>query len=302
MSQLVWTRARRACLGCAVAASLSWGVFAAAQSPSLPRFPQASPIPVAPGPTTGPSIVPQAFNEAAATTPAAQHPLMPAVTRARQSLEQIAHIQDYSATLVKRERIDGELLEHEYMFVKVRHQPFSVYLYFLAPAKFKGQECLWVEGKNNGNLMAHPNGLKARLIGTVSLRPDSMIAMQGNRYPVTQLGIKRLTERLIEVGQNDLRFGECQVKTLAGAKINNRDSTCYEVVHPTPRKEFLYHIARIFVDTELNIPVRFEAYDWPTQPGGEPPLIEEYTYLNVKLNNGFTDADFDPANPKYQFK
>ncbi len=37
------------------------------------------------------------------------------------------------------------------------------------------------------------------------------------------------------------------------------------------------------------------------QPGGQPQLLEEYTYLNVKLNVGLTDADFDDKNPEYNF-
>ena len=36
--------------------------------------------------------------------------------------------------------------------------------------------------------------------------------------------------------------------------------------------------------------------------GGSPELIEEYTYLNLKLNNGFTDADFDTHNANYHFR
>jgi len=30
-------------------------------------------------------------------------------------------------------------------------------------------------------------------------------------------------------------------------------------------------------------------------------LMEEYTYMNVKINNGFTDTDFDPRNTAYKF-
>ena len=60
-----------------------------------------------------------------------------------------ANVKDYSATLVKRERIDGVLGSHEYMEAKIRHEqtgpdgavsvPFSVYLHFGLPfhAKFK---------------------------------------------------------------------------------------------------------------------------------------------------------------------
>ena len=248
-------------------------------------------------------IAPASTAQAGNAAPqAGEHPLAVAVNRAKSSMQNIARIQDYSATLVKRERIDGVLNDHEYMYIKVRQNPMSVYIYFLAPAALKGQETIYIAGKNNGELLAHPNGLKAKLIGTVSLKPTGMLAMQGNRYPITELGIKRLTERLIEVGEHDSKYGECTVKTINGAKVSGRDCTCYEVNHPHPRKEFLFHVARIYVDTELNVPIRYEAYEWPAQTGGEPVLVEEYTYLNLKINNGFTDLDFDTSNPKYQFK
>jgi hypothetical protein len=29
--------------------------------------------------------------------------------------------------------------------------------------------------------------------------------------------------------------------------------------------------------------------------------LEEYTYLNLKLNAGLVDADFDHTNPNYKF-
>ena len=106
---------------------------------------------------------------------------------------------------------------------------------------------------------------------------------------------------MIEVGQHDMQYGECEVKFFPGAKINDRVCTCIQVVHPTPRKNFLFNVARIFVDDQYNIPVRYESYDWPKEVGGQPELIEEYTYLNLKLNNGFTDADFDIKNPNYKF-
>ena len=77
----------------------------------------------------------------------------------RRALGDLEKIQDYSATLVKRERIDGKLNDTEYMFVKVRHRPFSVYSYFLAPAKLKGQEVIYIEGANNGNMWAHTTGI-----------------------------------------------------------------------------------------------------------------------------------------------
>jgi outer membrane lipoprotein-sorting protein len=231
-----------------------------------------------------------------------EHPLMPALRWAREGIAKMDRIQDYSATVVKRERIGGKLNEHEYMYVKVRHKPFSVYMYFIGPAGVKGQECLYVSGVNNGNMWAHGVGIKQTMFGTVSLKPDGPVAMSGQRYPITELGVLNLTKRLVEVAEQDVKYDECEVKTIKGAKINDRPCTCIQVMHPVPRRNFLFHIARIFVDDELNVPVRYEAYDWPKEAGGQPELMEEYTYLNMKVNNGFTDADFDIKNPNYHFK
>ena len=99
-----------------------------------------------------------------------------------------------------------------------------------------------------------------------------------------------------------MKYGECDVKFFKGAKINGRVCTCVQITHPVPRRNFLFHLAKIFVDDELNVPIRYEAYEWPREPGGTPELIEEYTYLNLKLNNGFTDADFDRHNSNYHFR
>jgi len=231
---------------------------------------------------------------------AEEHPLMPTLRWADQGLRNMEKIEDYSAVVAKRERLNGTVGDYEYMFVKVRHQPFSVYMYFLGPPKLKGQEVVYVEGQNNGNIFAHGTGLRAKF-GTVSLKPTGVVAMRGQRYPITELGIKNLIRRLLEVGQQDAQYGECEVKFLKGAKIKDRQCTCIQVVHPVPRRNFLFHLARIFVDDEFNMPIRYEAYDWPKTAGDPPELIEEYTYMDLKLNNGFTDADFDIRNPNYRF-
>ena len=156
-------------------------------------------------------------------------------------------------------------------------------------------------------MLAHGIGLKNTMFGTVALKTDGPIAMRNQRYPLTELGILNMTQRLVEVGEQDKKYGECEVKFYEGAKINNgkeapRVCTCIEVIHPVPRRNFLFHLARIFVDKELNMPIRYESYDWPKEAGGPPELLEEYTYLNLKLNNRFTDADFDVKNPSYKFR
>jgi len=233
---------------------------------------------------------------------AGQHPLEPALELARRGLGQLrGKIQDYSCTMVKRERIDGKLGEHQYIFAKIRHEPFSVYLYFLAPEDVKGQEVVYVEGQNDGNMMAHAGSGMRAMVGTVALKPDGALAMQGNRYPITEIGVENLARRLVEVAEHDRQFGECTVNFFPNAKVNGRICTCVQVEHPVPRRNFRFHMARVFIDDEFLIPIRYEAYDWPQEQGGQPVLMEEYTYMNVKPNNGFTDADFDTKNTAYKF-
>ena len=230
------------------------------------------------------------------------HPLKPALELAEKGLAGIQEkIEDYSATVVKRERIDGKLGEHEYMFAKIRQKPFSVYLSFLGPDSVKGQEVIWVDGRNDGNMLAHAGSGVRALVGTVSLKPQSMLAMSGQRYPITELGVENLTKRLVEVARHDSQFADCEVNFYPNAKVNGRVCTCIQVTHPQPRKNFRFHLARVFIDDELTIPIRYESYDWPLEAGGQPQLMEEYTYMNVKINNGFTDADFDPKNTAYKF-
>ncbi|MGO9113647.1 MAG: DUF1571 domain-containing protein, partial [Thermoguttaceae bacterium] len=175
-----------------------------------------------------------------------EHPLMPALRWAREGLVGIEKIQDYTATLIKKERIGNTMGEDQYIALKVRHKPFSVYLNFLAPSAVKGQECMYVEGTNNGKMWAHGTGMQEKMFGTVSLSPDGTVAMRGQRYPLTQIGILNLTRRLIEVASEDVKYGECEVKYFKGAKINDRVCTCTQVVHPLPRKNFLFNVARIF--------------------------------------------------------
>ncbi len=230
-----------------------------------------------------------------------EHPLAPAIRIAESGLKYIDEtVQDYSCTLIKRERINGELGANQHIFVKVRHQPFSVYMYFLGPDDLKTNEAMYIEGRNRGKARCRTGrGLQSKF-GWVSLDPNAVMMMKGQRYPITMTGIRYLTDQMIQIGKNDMKFGESEVKFFKGAKINGRECMCIQSVHPTPRKQFRYHMARIFIDEEMTLPVRYAAYSWPKNPGGKPVLEEEYTYVNLKLNNGFTDADFDDKAPGFR--
>ena len=243
---------------------------------------------------------------------AAGHPLDPALDMAREYLARIQQeIADYTATIVKRERIKGVLGEYEYMTAKIRNRkvengkvvvPLSVYLKFLKPKSVEGREVVWVEGANNGKLRAHEGGLKGRFLPSVWLDPLGSLAMQGQLHPITDIGIENLVMKLIEKGQNDRKHGDCDVKFIPGAKLNGNPCTVLQVWHPVQQPHFEFHLAEILIDDVLKIPVRYASHHWPTDPNDKKgPVLEEYTYIDVKLNQNLTDADFDSENPAYNF-
>lgn len=242
------------------------------------------------------------------------HPLDPAIQLAQDSLAHFqTNVADYTARIVSRERVNGVVGPLEYMDAKIRNRkveggrivtPLSVYLKFVRPEAAAGREILWIEGQNNNKMLVNPSNGDGRLIPSIWMKPDGPIAMRGRLHPLTFIGIENLIVKLIERGEREKRYDECEVRFIKGAKINDRICTVLEVEHPTPRAHFEFNVAQIFIDDELQIPVRYAAYLWPQSPDKrlDPSLvIEEYTYLNVKLNQGLENADFDRANPNYNF-
>lgn len=243
-----------------------------------------------------------------------KHPLDAALSVASKALEKSrGTIDDYTAIFVKRERIDGKLGDQQWMMTKIRNekmedkkvvQPFSVYMKFLRPAHVKGREVIYVKGKNEGKLIAHEGGWKGKFTPSVHLDPHGALAMSGQRYPITDMGIENLCLKLIERGRRDRERGTCEVTTKEST-LNKRPVTRIQVLHPEQKPHLDFHIARIFVDNEYGLPVRYEAYDWPRKAGKEvglDELIEEITYVQLKFNNELTDLDFDPGNEAYNMK
>ena len=80
-----------------------------------------------------------------------------------------------------------------------------------------------------------------------------------------------------------------------------RKCSLIELLNEEQNEQDEFYKAHVFVDKDLNLPVRYVAFDWPKTPGGKPEIIEEYTYVRINLNPGFQDADFSADNPDYKF-
>jgi hypothetical protein len=239
----------------------------------------------------------------------APHPLDPAFELARASLQHIQeNVDDYTALFIKRYRMDGELTEMQYANVKIRNRkirdginvtPMAVYLDFLKPSSVKGREVIWVDGENDGKLIAHDTGIR-KLIN-VTLDPNSYLAMRGQRHPITEIGIEKLLTIMIETVERDRQYGECDIQ-FRDIKVSEANCTMLQVIHPVRREHFDFYCARMYFDRKLNIPIRYESWSWPEKSGEKPVLEEEYTYLQMKVNVGLTDQDFSIGNSDYGFQ
>lgn len=225
-----------------------------------------------------------------------KHPLSPAVIAAVSSRDSLAKIKDYSATFTKRELIKGQLHKSA-MDLKVRQEPFSVYLKYTEP--HAGREVLYVDGLHKGNLLVHEEGIKS-LAGTLALSPTSSDALKENRYPVTDIGMHKMLDILITQWELEAKYGEITVKQ-SEEKVGEIECKVFEATHPQQRAHFKYHKTKLYISQDTNLPVRLEQFGFPQKSGDTASIVEEYTYSSIKTNVGLSDQDFDRKNKSYRF-
>jgi hypothetical protein len=183
--------------------------------------------------------------------------------------------------------------------MKSRVEPASIYFKFQAPNR--GREAIYVEGRHDGRVLAHDVGFGKWIAGTMKLDPQGSMAMGASRHPITDAGIGPLIETVAQRWADELTPGESLVTLHSGIQLDDRPCTMIESIHPRRQTGFLFHKVTLYIDCELGLPTRFEAYDWPKHPGSPPELVEEYTYRDIRTDVGLSDEDFDPANKGYNF-
>ena len=60
-------------------------------------------------------------------------------------------------------------------------------------------------------------------------------------------------------------------------------------------------MAEKVLDPHRQLILQYRSFGWPKENGGEPPLLESYTYEKVQVNVGLNDEDFDVKNPAYGY-
>lgn len=215
---------------------------------------------------------------------------------------------DYTATFTKQEVVNGELLDLQTMDIKVRHEPFSIYLKW---QDFDaGREVMYVDGLNDGKMLVKSGtGIKSRL-PAILLAPDSSLALQEARYPVTRAGLLGLATTIVGFNSKDLEsknYSSC--KQMEDQPVGDRMCACFVLEYRNREVSPEYRKSITLIDKEWGVPLYIKNFGWAQEDMqladaelDEATLTEHYTYAEVKFRSSLSALDFDHTNEDYRFQ
>jgi outer membrane lipoprotein-sorting protein len=202
-------------------------------------------------------------------------------------------VESYTAIFHKQQRIAGELLEEENIFLKFNKKPYSLYMKWVAEP-YKGGELLYVAGWNKDRIKAHRGGFFSFIIR--NLDPNDPKLMQNDLRPVTSTGVGFLLQTVAMNMRKAIKAGVLMFTDRGKENIYGRD-TQVKVIDIRHENAEDYDGAQFVInqDVESKILIRIRVYD------RDGRLVENYGYENLNLDARLSDADFDPKNPGYDF-
>jgi hypothetical protein len=229
----------------------------------------------------------------AGVVPVAASPMDEPLRLIAEAGQAYAGVRDYTCLFVKREVIGGQMQSENLISMKIRTQPFSVYLHWIAPESMKGQEACYVAGRNGGMMRVHSTGLLGA-VGFVSIDPRDPRALAHSRHSITEAGIGNLITKYSQRWQVERQLNKTQVR-IGDFEYNKRACTRVETIHAdNSGGQFYAYRSLIYFDKQTHLPIRVENYSWP-RPGGNPngDLFECYNYVDLKFNVGLRDEAFN---------
>jgi Protein of unknown function (DUF1571) len=234
-------------------------------------------------------LVPAAHTQSERKDQSSMDQAIDLITQARQRFQ---NVKDYECKAISLERVNGKLLPEGTATMKVRNNPFSIYLRCESPDAERGIQVCYVANQNQGKMRVHPNGFFG-IFGFVSLSPRDPRALEKNRHDITEAGLGNLLESTARYWAMERRLDKTQVE-IANDVINGRACTRIVTVHPDRNAGSFYgYRCVLWLDKETLLPVGAETYDWPRPKGAAGgDLLERYRFLDVRCNIGLNDKLF----------
>jgi hypothetical protein len=197
-------------------------------------------------------------------------------------------VKGYTLTMQKRERLGGKLHDEEIVRVAFREEPHSVLLHWQKGARL-AERALYVEGENDGKMLALPAGRILRLAGVVSRDVEGDEARRSGRFTLKEFGLKNGMLRTLRSWQAARENGALHVEYLGEEKVKEAgDRTCYvlrRTRYPQPEADGVTGLTA-YIDKENWLQVG-------TVTSGEgDQLIGAYYFRDIVLNPEFKPEQF----------
>jgi hypothetical protein len=194
----------------------------------------------------------------------------------------------YRLTMRKQERIGKKVQDPEEIDVWYRDRPHSVFFGWSLGARL-ALRVLYVEGENNGNMLAQPRFFP-KLI--VSRDPKGSDAKQSGRYPISEFGLKQAMELVLKGWKEARAEGALHVAYLGVHRVPLAgDRPCYKL-HRTsyarPEEDGITELI-LYVDTETLLQVGTELW------GKDHEFIASYYFRDIRIDPPFRPDQFTEA-------
>ncbi|MCP4114000.1 MAG: DUF1571 domain-containing protein [Desulfobacteraceae bacterium] len=259
----------------------------------------------------------------------------------RTLLEKYGSVRDYTAVMLKQERIDGALNDVETIELKFR-KPGDIYMKWVGEPN-KGQELIYRAGRNGNKIIAHRGGFWSFLSG--KMEPLGSMAMKNQHHPVMMAGVGPTTKAVLKDLKKGVKNDDISSRYMGVVDLGGEKAYQIETLFPNPVKEASFtHIAKdgetlwdlaglydiamysiyllnkdidpsdeLDAGTEVIIP-EYYCTKSNVYISTETMMIvkiesydqygdlyEMYHYKDIRLNVGLSDMDFDTKNPAYEF-
>jgi hypothetical protein len=208
------------------------------------------------------------------------------------------HIQGYTLTLHKQERLGGELHEVERIAVAFKDSPHSVFFKWLEGIR-KARRVLYIQGQNEDRMLAQAHLPPLNPIVVREL--DSADAKASGRYSIADFGLRKAMERVHRNWNQAREAGALHVEYLGLHKVPKAgDRLCYALRrtrYATPEDDGVTELL-LYIDVEDLLQVGSVLRGLAPDKEGQQKdgqFLAEYFFRNIRLNPTFPPEQFTRA-------
>lgn len=207
------------------------------------------------------------------------------------AVDQFNLVEDYTCRLDKTVRKGSVLYSDRDIAVKYK-KPAHYYFRWNSGIA-RGREVIFVHGRYNDKLVAHPGGIFKQM--TLRLDPEGYLAMRENRHSLKSSGM----EKIIALISSNVALARSKgldvIHYIGEERFDGKPATVVEGRFPEEEGFYARRIRLYFCPT-VKLPLKVSIYD------GSGELVEAYEFHDLKINVGLSDDDFNPHNPQYGYR